>query len=177
MLIFIVVLIIFNNLRFGILRQFLWSNSPENMDKPCKKQLTLQPNLKTYHTFIGELQINKISKNVFRAEFLTPTFLLLLSQGDSGGPLFTYGSNAKNFYELIGLVSYGIQCGIEGYPGIYTRVTCKFYNNSQGACQNMFNQHHLERRPVRRNVTTWQTSEVVGRAPKNCNSYPDAIFK
>ena len=38
-------------------------------------------------------------------------------------------------------------------------------------------QHHLERRPVHRNVATWQTSEVVGRAPKTCNSYPDAIFK
>ena len=40
-----------------------------------------------------------------------------------------------------------------------------------------FNQHHLERRPVHKNVETWQTSEVVGKAPKNCNSYPDAIFK
>ena len=39
------------------------------------------------------------------------------------------------------------------------------------------NQHHLERRPVHRNVATWQTSEVVGRAAINCNSYPDAIFK
>ena len=39
------------------------------------------------------------------------------------------------------------------------------------------NQHHLERRPVDRNVATWQTSEVVGMAPKICNSDPDAIFK
>ena len=38
----------------------------------------------------------------------------------------------------------------------------------------VLNQHYLERRPVHRNVATWQTSEVVGRAPKN---YPDAIFK
>ena len=29
----------------------------------------------------------------------------------------------------------------------------RFFNPSQ---------HHLERRPVRRNVATWQTSEVVG---------------
>ena len=39
------------------------------------------------------------------------------------------------------------------------------------------NQHHLDRKPVHRNVATLQTSEVVDRAPKNCNSYPDAIFK
>ena len=38
-------------------------------------------------------------------------------------------------------------------------------------------QHHLETRPAHRNVATSQTSEVVGRAPKNCNSYLDAIFK
>ena len=39
------------------------------------------------------------------------------------------------------------------------------------------NQHQLETRPAHRNVATSQTSEVVGRAPKNCNSYLDAIFK
>ena len=37
-------------------------------------------------------------------------------------------------------------------------------------------QHHLDRRPVHRNVGTWLTSEVVDRVPKNCNSYQDAIF-
>ena len=40
----------------------------------------------------------------------------------------------------------------------------------------LFNHHHLERMPVHRNVAMWQTSEVAGMAPKNCNSYPDAIF-
>ena len=40
-----------------------------------------------------------------------------------------------------------------------------------------FKQHHLKTKPAHRNVATSQTSEVVGRAPKNCNSYPDAIFK
>ena len=40
-----------------------------------------------------------------------------------------------------------------------------------------FNQHHLETIPAHRNVATSQTSEVVSRAPKNCNSYLDAIFK
>ena len=38
-------------------------------------------------------------------------------------------------------------------------------------------QHHLKTRPAHRNVAPSQTSEVVGRVTKNCNSYPDAIFK
>ena len=63
---------------------------------------------------------------------------------------------------------------IEPYGGLCSvpikRFTCM--HKLDDLCQ-----HHLERRSVHRNVATWQTSEVVGRAPKNCNSYPDAIFK
>ena len=40
-----------------------------------------------------------------------------------------------------------------------------------------FNQHLLETRPGHRSLATSQTSELVGKAPKTCNSYPDAIFK
>ena len=40
-----------------------------------------------------------------------------------------------------------------------------------------YNQHHLKRIPAHRKVATSQTSELVGKAPKTCNSYPDAIFK
>ena len=38
-------------------------------------------------------------------------------------------------------------------------------------------QHHLKRMLAHRKVTTSQTSQLVGKAPKTCNSYPDAIFK
>ena len=38
-------------------------------------------------------------------------------------------------------------------------------------------QHLLERRPGHRSLATSQTSELVSKAPKTCNSYPDAIFK
>ena len=41
----------------------------------------------------------------------------------------------------------------------------------------MFNQHHLKRMPAHRKVATSQTSELVGKAPKTYNSYPDTIFK
>lgn len=48
-------------------------------------------------------------------------------QGDSGGPLMlSWNSKVrrqKPFY-VIGLVSYGkTECGTEGFPGVYTRVT------------------------------------------------------
>ena len=40
-----------------------------------------------------------------------------------------------------------------------------------------YRQHLLKTRPGHRSLATSQTSELVGKAPKTCNSYPDAIFK
>ncbi|XP_067125729.1 clotting factor B-like [Centruroides vittatus] len=42
-------------------------------------------------------------------------------QGDSGGPLFIYENN--RWYQL-GIVSFGISCAIESYPGVYTATCC-----------------------------------------------------
>ena len=44
---------------------------------------------------------------------------VFLTQGDSGGPLMT---QKVDFYEQIGLVSWGIGCAEAEYPGIYTKV-------------------------------------------------------
>lgn len=42
-------------------------------------------------------------------------------QGDSGGPLFeSYGRN--NELILIGITSWGIGCGLNNFPGVYTKV-------------------------------------------------------
>ncbi|XP_063709349.1 venom serine protease Bi-VSP [Culicoides brevitarsis] len=47
-------------------------------------------------------------------------------QGDSGGPLMFPVLSANGnyyYYVLIGVVSYGYECGTPGFPGVYTRVT------------------------------------------------------
>ncbi|XP_055908440.1 trypsin-1 [Eupeodes corollae] len=41
-------------------------------------------------------------------------------QGDSGGPLLL--SNGVKYY-IVGIVSWGVGCGRDGYPGVYTRVS------------------------------------------------------
>uniref|UniRef100_A0A182S527 CLIP domain-containing serine protease n=1 Tax=Anopheles funestus TaxID=62324 RepID=A0A182S527_ANOFN len=47
-------------------------------------------------------------------------------RGDSGGPLMRYGddrSSVKHWY-LVGVVSFGLeQCGTDGVPGVYTRMS------------------------------------------------------
>ncbi|XP_076066869.1 venom protease-like [Oratosquilla oratoria] len=43
-------------------------------------------------------------------------------QGDSGGPL-VLGNKSGPPYRLIGLTSYGLSCGEEGFPGVYTSVS------------------------------------------------------
>lgn len=42
-------------------------------------------------------------------------------QGDSGGPLIAWDYK-KNVWTLIGLVSWGNGCALDGYPGVYTYV-------------------------------------------------------
>uniref|UniRef100_A0A182VQQ0 Uncharacterized protein n=1 Tax=Anopheles minimus TaxID=112268 RepID=A0A182VQQ0_9DIPT len=44
-------------------------------------------------------------------------------RGDSGGPLMYVGQrNSEGVLYLGGLVSFGRQCGVQGVPGVYTRV-------------------------------------------------------
>ncbi|XP_059130738.1 transmembrane protease serine 11G [Peromyscus eremicus] len=60
-----------------------------------------------------------ISSGMICAGFLTGK--LDACEGDSGGPLVM--SNDRNIWYLLGIVSWGIDCGKENKPGIYTRVT------------------------------------------------------
>ncbi|XP_068202856.1 trypsin-1-like [Palaemon carinicauda] len=44
-------------------------------------------------------------------------------QGDSGGPLIT---QEKDYYVQIGIVSWGVGCGIAGNPGVYATIASKY---------------------------------------------------
>ena len=47
-------------------------------------------------------------------------------KGDSGGPLIVLSSGCDSEHvkaRLVGVVSWGLQCGVYGYPGIYTSVS------------------------------------------------------
>lgn len=43
-------------------------------------------------------------------------------QDDSGGPLIVKGENASSDV-LVGIVSSGVGCATEGYPGVYARIS------------------------------------------------------
>ena len=44
-------------------------------------------------------------------------------QGDSGGPLMIKKKKIRRFFSVqIGIVSWGLSCGKEGLPGVYTNV-------------------------------------------------------
>lgn len=41
---------------------------------------------------------------------------------DSGGPLVTYDGQSENAV-LVGVVSWGFECGKPNFPGVYSRVS------------------------------------------------------
>jgi len=57
-------------------------------------------------------------------------------QGDSGGPLMerTELEDGKVVYSLVGVVSWGVMCGVKGLPGVYARVSTRFDWISATAC-------------------------------------------
>uniref|UniRef100_A0A1L8DQG0 CLIP domain-containing serine protease n=2 Tax=Nyssomyia neivai TaxID=330878 RepID=A0A1L8DQG0_9DIPT len=44
-------------------------------------------------------------------------------KGDSGGPMVALDQGRKPYWYCVGLVSFGLSCGLEGWPGVYTEVT------------------------------------------------------
>lgn len=77
-----------------------------------------------------EFQSQEVCRRAYEAEVpITEVYLCAGTmdgskdscQGDSGGPLVAVGKNGS-FY-LVGVVSFGKQCGQPNYPGVYARVT------------------------------------------------------
>lgn len=57
-----------------------------------------------------------------RAGWKKTSRCLCLLQGDSGGPLQCYSENQDRFY-LVGVTSFGDECGLPQKPGVYARVS------------------------------------------------------
>lgn len=65
-------------------------------------------------------QYGPIDETRICADVQSPTGLVDACQGDSGGPLLTTDENGH--WQAIGVVSYGHQCAVPGFPGVYTNV-------------------------------------------------------
>ena len=93
-------------------------------------------------------------------------------QGDSGGPLFNCDSKGSNCRQ-IGLVSWGVQCGVKEYPGVYTNVA-KYRDWINGYMAQYATGHEnvfctdekktAERKPVPKTTTT--TTTTTTKRPK-----------
>merc|ERR1711862_144262 len=47
--------------------------------------------------------------------------------GDSGGPLVKKsGSGDDEEFDLVGIVSWGIECAHDDFPGVYTRISAQY---------------------------------------------------
>jgi secreted trypsin-like serine protease len=76
---------------------------------------------------LREVDVPTISTDACKAKYPSLTSNMICAgetgkdscQGDSGGPLFlASGSQVQQF----GIVSYGVGCGRDGWPGVYSRV-------------------------------------------------------
>uniref|UniRef100_A0ABD2W538 Peptidase S1 domain-containing protein n=1 Tax=Trichogramma kaykai TaxID=54128 RepID=A0ABD2W538_9HYME len=76
------------------------------------------------------LSLDQCRKMKYRANRITENMMCAGNgsqdscQGDSGGPLLIEDNGR---HEIAGIVSWGVGCGRQGYPGVYTRVA-KYLN-------------------------------------------------
>ncbi|XP_075056670.1 complement factor I [Mixophyes fleayi] len=87
--------------------------------------------VKVFHLKWGHIKLMNNCTEVYKERFLdkmecagTYDGSIDACKGDSGGPLVC--SDANNAAYVWGIVSWGENCGVAGYPGVYTRVASYF---------------------------------------------------
>ena len=89
-------------------------------------------------------------------------------QGDSGGPLVA--RDAQNLDVQIGVVSWGIGCGVRGIPGVYTRVSAfRAGCASRPASSRISRRRRPSRRSTTRSAPTIRPASrsISPRAPRS----------
>ncbi|KAG4080172.1 hypothetical protein HA402_008243 [Bradysia odoriphaga] len=85
------------------------SNTKQKLEVPIFDHLQCQEKFATANTFIDDSQL--CAGGIYTQD---------ACDGDSGGPLMKF---TDNYWIVEGIVSFGRACGLEGWPGVYTRVS------------------------------------------------------
>lgn len=107
----------------------------EGAAKPSNNLLEVQINIVSFDTCYNDYWRPFFGSNIQNDVMICATGegangqVLDSCQGDSGGPMFD-SNNA-----IIGIVSFGLGCGQQGIPGVYTRVSGVAKFIEEGICQ------------------------------------------
>ncbi|KAJ6640940.1 Serine protease 7 [Pseudolycoriella hygida] len=88
------------------------SNTKQKLAVPLFDQTACRQKFATANTFIDDSQL------CAGGNYIEDT-----CDGDSGGKFWPLMKFTENYWVVEGIVSFGRSCGLEGWPGVYTRVS------------------------------------------------------